>query len=157
MQVIFLVNGKTEMPFIEEGCKTFEDRIKRYLPFQTRVIPALKNTKNLSPDIQKNQEASLILKSLLPMDFVVLLDEKGDEFRSAAFAEFIQKQMNKGIKRLVFVVGGPYGFDQSIYQRANAQLSLSQMTFSHQLIRLIFMEQLYRALTILKGEPYHNE
>ena len=121
------------------------------------VIPELKNTKNLSVSEQQEKEADLILKQLETSDEVVLLDEKGKQFTSVGFSEFISKKMLASHKRMVFVVGGPYGFSERVYQRANGKVSLSAMTFSHQMIRVIFVEQLYRAMTILKGEPYHHE
>lgn len=156
MQIILLLNGKTDQSFVYEGFTTFETRIKRYVKFSTLVVPALKNTKNMPADTQKNMEADAMLAHLQPSDFVILLDENGQQFSSATFADFLQKQMNAGPKRLVFVVGGPYGFGEIMYRRANATVSLSEMTFSHQIIRMIFAEQLYRAFTILNGEPYHN-
>jgi 23S rRNA (pseudouridine1915-N3)-methyltransferase len=156
MQVILMLNGKTDQSFVSEGFAMFETRIKRYVKFSTIVIPALKNTKNMPIETQKNAEAELMLAQLQPSDAVILLDEKGKSFSSVKFANYLQKQMNAGIKRLVFIVGGPHGFGETMYQRANQKNSLSEMTFSHQLIRLIFAEQLYRAFTILNGEPYHN-
>ena len=156
MQVILMLNGKTDQSFVSEGFEMFETRIKRYLKFSTIVIPALKNTKNMPIETQKQAETELMLAQLHPSDKVVLLDEKGKQFSSVKFADYLQKQMNSGIKRLVFIVGGPYGFSETMYQRANEKIALSEMTFSHQLIRLIFAEQLYRAFTILNNEPYHN-
>ncbi|MEA3504395.1 MAG: 23S rRNA (pseudouridine(1915)-N(3))-methyltransferase RlmH [Bacteroidota bacterium] len=157
MKITFLLNGKTDKKYVEEGINIFDKRIKRYLPFQIITIPALKNTKSLSPHQQKEKESELMLKHFNAGDHIILLDEKGKEYSSIQFADSIQKQMNSGIKNLVFVVGGPYGFSDTIKQKANGKISLSRMTFSHQLIRVIFMEQLYRAMTILKNEPYHNE
>jgi 23S rRNA (pseudouridine1915-N3)-methyltransferase len=156
MQVVLMLNGKTDQAFVSEGFAMFETRIKRYVKFSTIVIPALKNTKNIPIETQKNMEAELMLAQLQPSDTVILLDEKGKQSTSVKFANYLQKQMNAGIKRLVFIVGGPYGFSETMCQRANEKISLSEMTFSHQLIRLIFAEQLYRAFTILNGEPYHN-
>jgi len=131
--------------------------LKFYIPFEMVVIPELKNTKNLSVSEQVEKEADLILKQLEPNDEIILLDEKGKQFTSVGFSEFISKKMLSSVKRTVFVVGGPYGFSERVYNRANSMVSLSAMTFSHQMIRLIFVEQLYRAMTILKGEPYHHE
>ena len=131
--------------------------MKFYIPFEMVVIPELKNTKNLSVSEQVEKEADLILKQLEPNDEIILLDEKGKQFTSVGFSEFISKKMLSSVKRTVFVVGGPYGFSERVYNRANSMVSLSAMTFSHQMIRLIFVEQLYRAMTILKGEPYHHE
>ena len=156
MQVILMLNGKTDQSFVSEGFSMFEMRIKRYVKFSTIVIPALKNTKNMPIETQKNTETELMLAQLQPSDVVILLDEKGKQFSSVKFADYLQKQMNAGIKRLVFIVGGPYGFSEIMYQRSHAEISLSEMTFSHQLIRVIFAEQLYRAFTILNNEPYHN-
>ena len=127
------------------------------MPFEIAVIPELRNTKSLSTDQQKEREADFILKSFLPGDYIVLLDEHGKEFSSMQFAEYIEKKMHTTPRRLVFVVGGPYGFAQSVYTTAHEKISLSKMTFSHQMIRLIFTEQLYRAFTILNNEPYHHE
>lgn len=122
-----------------------------------QVIPELKNTKNLSISEQTEKEADLILKQLENSDEVVLLDEKGKQYSSMGFSEFLSKKMLASHKRMIFVVGGPYGFSERVYQRANGKISLSSMTFSHQMIRVIFVEQVYRAMTILKGEPYHHE
>lgn len=126
------------------------------MPFDITVIPELKNTKNLSNEQQKEREGELILEQIKPMDTVVLLDEHGEEYRSIEFANWLQKKQLTA-RRLVFVIGGPYGFSPSVYSRANEKISLSRMTFSHQMVRLIFTEQLYRACTIIKGEPYHHE
>ena len=127
-----------------------------YMPFDIAVIPELKNTKHLSNEQQKEREGELILEQIKPMDTVVLLDEHGEEYRSIEFANWLQKKQLTA-RRLVFVIGGPYGFSPSVYSRANEKISLSRMTFSHQMVRLIFTEQLYRACTIIKGEPYHHE
>jgi 23S rRNA (pseudouridine1915-N3)-methyltransferase len=151
-----MLNGKTDQAFVSEGFAMFETRIKRYIKFATVVIPALKNTKNMPVEAQKSAETELMMAQLQSSDTVVLLDENGQSYSSIKFADFLQRQMNAGIKRLVFVVGGPYGFSETMHQRANAKISLSDMTFSHQIIRLIFAEQLYRAFTILNNEPYHN-
>ncbi len=156
MKITFLLNGKTDDDYILKGCNIYEQRLKHYLPFETIVIPALKNTKALSIEQQKQKEAELILKNISSSDKLILLDENGKEFNSIGFADFIQQQMNSGIKNVVFVVGGPYGFSDEIYKRANGKISLSKMTFSHQMVRLFFVEQVYRAMTILKNEPYHH-
>ncbi len=156
MQVILLLNGKTDQSFVSEGFEMYETRIKRYVKFSTTVIPALKNTKNIPIDLQKKMEAEAMFSHLNPSDYVVLLDEKGSRYTSEKFADFLQKQMSSGIKRLVFIVGGPYGFSETMVQRANAKLALSEMTFSHQIVRVIFAEQLYRGFAILNHEPYHN-
>ncbi|PVX49228.1 23S rRNA (pseudouridine1915-N3)-methyltransferase [Hallella colorans] len=126
------------------------------MPLEVEVIPELKNTKNISENQQKQKEGSLLLKRLQPSDTLVLLDEHGTEFRSLNFASWLQNKKNT-VRRLVFAIGGPYGFDQEVYQRANEKISLSRMTFSHQMVRLVFTEQLYRACTIINGEPYHHE
>lgn len=126
------------------------------MPLEVEVIPELKNTKNISENQQKEKEGSLLLKRLQPSDTLVLLDEHGTEFRSLNFASWLQNKKNT-VRRLVFAIGGPYGFDQEVYQRANEKISLSRMTFSHQMVRLVFTEQLYRACTIINGEPYHHE
>ena len=131
-------------------------RLKHYLPFEMEVIPDLKNNKNLSEIQQKEAEGKLILSRLALSDYVVLLDEKGKSFSSVGFSDWMQKQLLAGRKNLIFLIGGPYGFSEEIYRRAQSNISLSEMTFSHQMVRLIFIEQLYRACTILKNEPYHH-
>jgi 23S rRNA (pseudouridine1915-N3)-methyltransferase len=157
MKVTLILNGKTDDDYIQKGITIFEQRLKHYLPFESIIIPALKNTKALSVEQQKEKEGELVLKYLQPADRLVLLDENGKEYTSLQFSAFVQQQMNSGIKNLVFVVGGPYGFSEQLYKRANAKLSLSKMTFSHQMVRLFFVEQVYRAMTILKNEPYHHQ
>lgn len=157
MKISFLLNGKTDDEHIAKGCKNYEHRLKHYIPFETIVIPALKNTKALTIEQQKEKEGGLILKHIQTSDKLILLDENGKEYNSPAFSSFIQQQMNSGIKNLIFVVGGPYGFSEEIYKRANGKVSLSKMTFSHQMVRLFFVEQVYRAMTILKNEPYHHQ
>ncbi len=157
MKITLLVIGKTDKPFVKEGLDIFSKRLNRYLPYEIRTVKDLKNTANLSNSEQKQMEASLIQKNLKSDDQLILLDEKGKDFTSVEFASFIQGKMNRGIKTLVFAVGGPYGFSEEIKKQASGKISLSKMTFSHQLIRLIFAEQLYRAMTILNNEPYHNE
>jgi 23S rRNA (pseudouridine1915-N3)-methyltransferase len=156
MKVTLLLTGKTEDDYIQKGFEVFGQRLKHYVPFECVVIPALKNTKALSPEQQKQKEGELILKHVQPADRLILLDEKGKEFTSLEFSAYIQQQMNAGIRNLVFVIGGPYGFSEEVYKRAPARISLSKMTFSHQMVRLFFVEQLYRAMTILKNEPYHH-
>ena len=157
MKIIFLVVGKTINSNLIELQDEYQGRLKHYVTYETIIIPELKNTKNLSFTEQKEKEADLILKCLDNSDDVILLDDKGKQYTSVGFSEFIKKKSLTSSKRMVFVIGGPFGFSQRIYQRANAQISLSAMTFSHQMIRVIFLEQLYRAFTILKGEPYHHE
>lgn len=157
MKVTLILNGKTEDDYIQKGITVFEQRLKHYVPFESIIIPALKNTKALSIEQQKQKEGELVLKQLQPSDRLILLDENGKEYTSVQFSAFIQQQMNSGIKNLVFVVGGPYGFSEDLYKRATGKISLSKMTFSHQMVRLFFAEQLYRAMTILKNEPYHHQ
>jgi len=157
MKIFLLVIGKTDETYLQNGIEIFLKRIPHYIAFEMKVLPDLKNSKNLSEDQQKEKEGELIIQQLAPADEIILLDENGIETSSVEFARFLEKKMISGIKRLVFVIGGPYGFSASLYSRANAKLSLSKMTFSHQIVRLIFAEQLYRAMTILKGEPYHHQ
>ena len=157
MKITFLVVGKTNHSSLIQLQEEYRNRLKHYISFETITIPELKNTKNISESEQKEKEADLILKQLETTDEVILLDEKGKQLTSVAFSEFLSKKMLASHKRMVFVVGGPYGFSERIYNRANGLISLSAMTFSHQMIRVIFVEQLYRAFTILKGEPYHHE
>ena len=157
MKVKLMQIGKTDTSYLTEGIEKYNKRIKRYHPYEVLTIPDIKNVKNISQAQQKKLEADKILKTIESTDFLVLLDEKGKEFSSVKFANFMSDIMLQSFKQLVFIIGGPYGFDQSIYARANRKIALSQMTFSHQLIRLIFAEQLYRANSIIKGEPYHHE
>ena len=156
MKTVLILIGKTTNKHFVAGINDYSERINHYMPFEIKVIQEIKNTKYLTEDQQKIAEGSLILKLLQPSDTVVLLDEHGEEMRSVAFAKWLQgKQFNA--RRLVLVIGGPYGFSQDVYDRATELVSLSKMTFSHQMVRLIFTEQLYRACTIIKGEPYHHE
>ena len=157
MKATLLVVGKTVDPHFIASINEYVQRTRHYLSLDLEVIPELKNTKNLSSAQQKAKEGELILKALQPGDYVVLLDEHGKELRSLEFAQWIQKKMVSVAKRLIFIVGGPYGFSEEIYQVAQEKISLSKMTFSHQMIRLIFVEQIYRAMTILNNEPYHHE
>lgn len=156
MKITLLVVGKTTDAHIDTLIQDYQKRLTHYLPFSLVVIPELKNTKSLTMEQQKLAEGELILRQLTPSTDMILLDEKGREYRSVEFADFLQKRMSSG-RDVVFVVGGPYGFSQSVYDRANGKISLSQMTFSHQMVRLFFVEQIYRAMTILRGEPYHHE
>lgn len=156
MKVTLLVVGKTTDSHIDALIQEYQKRLTHYLPFALQVIPELKNTKALSPEQQKQAEGDLILKAVTANTDLILLDEHGKEFRSIEFADYLQKRMSSG-RDVVFVVGGPYGFSEAVYQRANGKISLSKMTFSHQMVRLFFVEQLYRAMTILRGEPYHHE
>lgn len=157
MKIKLIVLGKTDQAYLQEGIQDYHKRIHHYLPFEYQVVPDIKNTRKLTGLQQKEKEGDLILSRIRKGDELILLDERGTEFRSTEFARFLEKHMLGGVKTLVFVVGGPYGFSEAIYQRASGKISLSKMTFSHQLVRLVFSEQLYRALTILKGEPYHHE
>ncbi len=157
MKIVLLVVGKTTESYFIQGIDEYSKRLAHYVPFELTVIPELRNTKSLSADQQKEREADLILKALQPGDYVVLLDEHGREFTSLQFASYLEKKMANIAKRLIFVVGGPYGFSNRVYQAAQEKISLSKMTYSHQMIRLIFTEQLYRAMTILNNEPYHHE
>ena len=155
MRITLMVSGKTRDPFIKEGVEMFRKRLIHYVPFKIETLPDLKKTRNLTMKEVQNQEAILMLKWLKSSDYVVLLDERGKEYNSISFAEHLNALEGR-VNHLVFVIGGPYGFSEEIYQRAQARISLSKLTFSHQLVRVIFMEQLYRAYTILKGEPYHH-
>jgi len=157
MKIHLLVIGKTDEAYLQKGIEIFLKRIPHYISFEMKAIPDLKNSKNLSGEQQKEKEGELIIQQLVSSDELFLLDEQGMEHSSVEFARFLEKKMLSGIKRIFFVIGGPYGFSASIYSRANGKLSLSKMTFSHQMVRLIFVEQLYRAMTILKGEPYHHQ
>lgn len=157
MKVMFLVVGKTVDKRLASLVDEYAERVKHYVPFTMEVIPDLKNTKALTFEQQKEREGELIVKSLKPDDYVVLLDEGGREFTSMDFAAYIEQRQHAVARRMVFVVGGPYGFSQSVYALAREKLSLSRMTFSHQMVRLFFVEQLYRAMTILRGEPYHHQ
>jgi len=153
MRVSLYVVAKNDFSFIEEGMKLYTERIKRYIPFEVFII---KKLKFINAEQVKKEEGKEILSKLKPSDIVVILDDKGKEFTSTAFASFLENKMAIGTKRLVFIIGGAYGFSEEVYLRSNEKVSLSKMTFSHQLIRLVFMEQIYRAFTIIKGEPYHH-
>jgi len=157
MRITLLCVGKTDDGQLAAIIDKFQQRLKHYIPFSMVSIPDVKNTKHLRSDQQRTKEGIAILKYLSPGDYVVLLDERGKEYRSVDFASYLNKLMVGSMQQVVFVVGGPYGFDEPIYERANSRISLSKMTFSHQMVRLFFVEQLYRAFTILKGEPYHHE
>ena len=157
MKIVLLVVGKTNESYFTSGINEYCSRLKHYIPFEMEVIPDLKQTKNLASDQIKTKEGELILKRTQPGDYVVLLDERGREYTSVTFADFIEKKTHSVNKRLVFVIGGPYGFSDEVYNLSNERISLSKMTFSHQMVRLIFVEQLYRAMTILNNEPYHHE
>lgn len=157
MKATLILVGRTADRRFSELIDEYANRLKHYISFEITTIPELKNTKNLSAEQQKSAEAELICKQIQPSDHVVLLDEHGKEFRSIEMADWMKRKMNTVSKRLVFIIGGPYGFSPKIYDIASEKISMSKMTFSHQMIRLIFAEQLYRAMTILNGEPYHHE
>ena len=157
MEICVLSIGKLSSSWIQEGLKLFENRISRYIKFSTIIIPDLKNSKSLSKDIIKEEEGKLILERILPGDIISLLDERGKEFTSREFSSWIQKQMASGRKRLLLIIGGPYGFSDTVYTRAHYKISLSKMTFTHEMAKLFLTEQLYRSFTILNGEPYHHD
>ena len=157
MKITLLVIGKTDEPYLETGIAKYLGRLEHYVPFELKIIPDIRNRKTLSEAQQKKTEGELLLAQFQPGDVVVLLDENGKTFSSRGFAKWIESQMNTGCKRLVFVIGGPYGFSQEVYEKAKSKISLSEMTFSHQMVRLVFIEQLYRAFTIMKGEAYHHD
>ncbi len=157
MQITLMAIGKTDSKELASLIDKYEKRLRRYIKFQLLVIPDLKNSKNLSESQQKEKEGALILAQIESSDVVVLLDEKGKSFTSMSFSNYLQKKMNSGLKRLVFVIGGPYGFGEEVYARCNEKISLSSMTFSHQMVRLFAIEQVYRAFTILRNEPYHHQ
>lgn len=157
MKIELAVIGKTSIGYLKQGIDEYIKRLKHYVPFEIKYIDDIKNTKNISEDQQKRTEGTKILSLLDKSDFVVLLDEHGKEYTSIQYSSYIQKRMLSGTKKVVFVIGGPYGFSQEVYDRANDKISFSKMTFNHEMIRLIFTEQLYRAYTIINHEPYHHE
>ena len=157
MKTALILVGKTTDKNLDSLLQDYLQRIRHYLPFDVDVIPELKSAKNLTLDQQKEREGDDILGRLKQGDFVVLLDERGQEYRSMEFAKYLEQQFTMSHKRLVFIVGGPFGFAQKVYDKAQGKISLSKMTFSHQMVRLLFAEQFYRALTILNHEPYHHE
>lgn len=157
MKICLLTVGKTDIGWVREGLETYSSRLSHYVPFSVCEIPELKNTSALTRTQIKEREGELILKAIKPTDRVILLDERGKEYRSVEFAEEIRKLSLAGGKDIVFVIGGAYGFSEAVYARSVGKISLSRMTFSHQMVRTIFAEQLYRAFTIIKGEPYHHE
>lgn len=156
MKISFIIIGKTSENYLKEGIQVYKKRIQRYLPFDIKVLPNIKNSKKLSTALIKEKEGEVLLKQFAAQDFVILLDENGRQYSSVQFAKYWQSVLNKSSGQIKFVCGGAYGFSDAVYRRANAQLSLSPMTFSHQLVRLVFVEQLYRAFTILHNEPYHH-
>ncbi len=156
MKIKLIVVGKSAFDFVKEGELVYEKRLIHYLPFEKLVLPDIKNPKNLSLEELKKKEGELILSKLTNQEFLVLLDVNGSQFSSTNFASWLEQKINEGTRSMVFVIGGAFGFSKEVYERANQLLSLSKMTFSHQLVRVIFLEQLYRAQTILKSEPYHH-
>ena len=157
MKISLIVIGKTDASYFVDAINEYKNRLVHYIPFEMEIIPDIKNVKNLREEQQKEKEGELILKMLQPGDYLVLLDEHGKSFTSMEFATHLERKMHVVSKRLVFVIGGPYGFSEAVYKAASEKISLSKMTFSHQMIRLIFVEQIYRAMTILNNEPYHHE
>ncbi|RYC52950.1 23S rRNA (pseudouridine(1915)-N(3))-methyltransferase RlmH [Flagellimonas olearia] len=157
MQITLIAIGKTDNPDLERLIAIYEKRLQHYVKFQLQVVPDIKNSKNLSEAQQKEKEGELILGQVQNSDMLILLDEKGKQHTSVEFSQFLQKKMNSGIKNLVLAIGGPYGFSDAVYNRCNGKISLSKMTFSHQMVRLFFVEQLYRGFTILRNEPYHHQ
>ncbi len=157
MKIKLLAIGKTDDKNLQLLVQKYQSRLKHYVKFELEIIPDLKNAKNLSEAEQKDREGELILSRITATDQLILLDDKGESFSSVGFSKFMQKKMHTGIKQLVLVIGGPYGFSENVYQKAQGRLSFSQMTFSHQMIRLFVVEQIYRAFTILRNEPYHHE
>jgi len=157
MNIKLIAIGKTDNKNLQSLMEEFQKRLSFYIKFELELIPDIKNVKNLSEAQQKEKEGELILSKLAPTDFLILLDENGKSFGSIEFANELQKKMNTGIKTLVYVIGGPYGFSEAVYQKAQQKISLSKMTFSHQMVRLFFIEQVYRGFTILRNEPYHHQ
>lgn len=157
MNIKLLAIGKTDSSDLERLIDQYRNRLKHYIKFNLEIIPDIKNVKNLSEAQQKDKEGEAILKKINPTDFVVLLDENGKQYNSVEFANHLQKIMNMGTKQLVFIIGGPYGFSETLYEKAKGKISLSKMTFSHQMVRLFVVEQIYRGFTILKNEPYHHQ
>ena len=157
MKITLLVVGETNVSYIKKGIDDYSGRLKHYIPFKTEVIKDLKKAKNLTEELQKKKEGEFILGYQNPFNTLILMDERGKSYTSREFADFIQKKMASGLKELVFVIGGAYGFSNEVYKNVTEKISFSEMTFPHELVRLIFMEQLYRAFTIFKGEPYHHD
>jgi 23S rRNA (pseudouridine1915-N3)-methyltransferase len=157
MNIKLIAIGKTDHKNLQALIEEYQKRLSFYIKFELEIIPDIKNVKNLSEQQQKEKEGELILAKLAATDQLILLDENGKSFSSVAFANELQKKMNAGIKTLVFVIGGPYGFSEEVYKKANGKISLSAMTFSHQMVRLFFIEQVYRGFTILRNEPYHHQ
>ena len=156
VKITLLMVGSTDRKYLNEGIEDYQKRIIHYLPFEIKAIPDLKNSRHLSEDQQKEREGKAILEQVASSDELVLLDVEGNEYSSPELAGWIEKRMISGTRQVIFVIGGPYGFSDGVYRRADSKLSLSKLTFPHQLVRLLFIEQLYRAMTIIKGEPYHH-
>ncbi len=157
MKVCLLVIGKTDASYMREAIAEYEKRLTRHVPYEMKVLPDVRNARSLTESLQKEREGEMLLEQFRSGDWVVLLDERGRQHTSVEFARYLEQKMLGGVKRLLFVVGGTYGFADKVYRRADDRISLSRMTFSHQMVRMIFIEQIYRAMTILKGEPYHHE
>lgn len=157
MNIKLITIGKTDNKALQSLIDDYKKRLSFYIKFDLEIIPDIKNVKNLSESQQKEKEGELILYKLTATDQLILLDENGTTFSSVGFSDYLQKKMNSGVKTLVFVIGGPYGFSPEVYQKAQGKISLSQMTFSHQMVRLFFIEQLYRGFTIIRNEPYHHQ
>lgn len=157
MKITLLAIGKTNAKYLQEGIDQYTKRLSHYIPFELKILPDVKTTKALTTDKQKEMEGEMFMSAIQQGDWVTLLDERGKEFTSRDFASYIDNKMITIPKNLIFIIGGPYGFSKAMYDRANEKLSLSKMTFSHEMIRLFFVEQIYRAMTILKGEPYHHD
>ncbi|MDY0089461.1 MAG: 23S rRNA (pseudouridine(1915)-N(3))-methyltransferase RlmH [Flavobacteriaceae bacterium] len=156
MNIKLIAIGKTDNKALQQLIEDYSKRLSFYIKFELEILPDIKNSKHLSEEQQKEKEGEQILSKITSLDYVILLDENGKSYSSVNFSDMLQKKMNQGIKTLIFVIGGPYGFSNAIYQKAHEKISLSNMTFSHQMVRLFFIEQLYRAFTILKNEPYHH-
>ena len=157
MKIKLLQIGKTSENYIQKGIEEYSNRIKNYIPFEIETIPYLKNSNSFSPDLLKQKEGELILHKVKKEDILILLDENGKTYHSKGFSNYLQQQMNTGNKQLIFLIGGAFGFSEDVYKRANGKIALSAMTFSHQLIRIVFMEQLYRGFSIIHHHPYHHE
>ena len=157
VKILLLTIGNTDKQYMREGIDDYVKRLSFYLPFEMKVIPDIKNRSSYSTELQKEKEGQLILNQISSGDYLVLLDEHGNEYSSLEFSKWIEKKMIAGTRQLVFVIGGPYGFSNTVYQRSDIKISMSKMTFSHQMARMIFVEQIYRAMTIIKNEPYHHE
>lgn len=157
MEINVLSIGKISSPWIQQGISLYEARIGNYIKFSSVILPDIKNAKTLNKDQIKEEEGKQILSKILPSDYLVIMDERGKEFTSREFSDWIQKQMNSGRKRMVMVIGGPFGFSEAVYNRADVKIALSKMTFTHEMAKLLLTEQIYRSMTILKGEPYHHD